>query len=91
MTGGVDLTPGSGIAAQAFLLEGWPYLVITHTTMHTHFLQNRLDRDALSIIARAGTAVYSAGMAASIKEHFADLLNEDIGEDPELEDEDEDE
>ena len=51
--------------------------------MHTSFIQNRLDRDALSIICASGSAMYNADLAASIKEHFADIVTEDIGGDPE--------
>jgi len=83
----VDMSGGSGVLAQACLLEGWPYLAITRTAMHAQFLQNRLDRDALSTISLSGSAMYSADMAASIKEHFADIVNEEIGEDGDEEEE----
>ena len=78
----IDFTPGSGILGQACLLEGFPYLGFVRTTAHAAYLQNKLDRDALSIITVSGSALYQADLAAHIKEHFADVVDPAIGQDP---------
>ena len=85
----VDVTPGSGVLARACLLEGWPYLGIPRTAAHVSFMQNKLDRDALSVISKSGSAMYQADMAEHIKEHFADVLDPALGDDPEEEEEEE--
>ena len=81
----VDVTPGSGVLAQACLLEGWPYLAIPKTAAHASFMHNKLDRDALNVISLSGSAMHQADMAEHIKEHFADVLDPAFGEDPEEE------
>ena len=54
------------------------------------YRQNKLDRDALSIITVPGSALYQADMAAPIKEHFADVVDPAVGEDPAEEPDEED-
>ena len=83
-----DMTPGSGVLAQACLLEGWPYLGIAPTAAHCSYMQNRIDRDAIGIISTAASAMYDEDLAALIKEHFQDLVDEFNAADNEEEDED---
>ena len=87
----IDITPGSGVVGQACLLEGFPYLGFARTGAHAAFLQNKLDRDALSIITISGSALYQADMAAHTQEHFADIVDASIGQDEEDEEEDDEE
>jgi len=71
-----DLTPGSGALASACLSAGCLYFGIIGNEYHLSWLQNVLDRTALCELVKAGTPLYQEDMASSIKEHFADLLDE---------------
>ena len=44
--------------------------------MHSSFIQNRLDRDALACLTREGSALYEADLAKHIQDHFADVLDQ---------------
>lgn len=72
----VDCTPGSGVLAAACLEEGLPYLGVGRNAAQATFLQNRMDRDSLAIIAKTNTALYQEDLAAQVRRHFADIVEE---------------
>lgn len=72
----VDCTPGSGVLAAVCLQEGWPYCGIVRNAPQATFLQNRMDRDALSIIAKAGSALYEEDFAETVRKHFQDIVDQ---------------
>ena len=72
----VDCTPGSGVLAAVCLQEGWPYCGIVRNVAQATFLQNRMDRDALSIIAKAGSAMYEEDFAETVRKHFQDIVDQ---------------
>lgn len=90
----VDCTPGSGVLAAVCLQEGWPYCGIVRNVPQATFLQNRMDRDALSIIAKAGSAMYEEDFAETVRKHFQDIVDqgtaaEEAGEETDTEWDDE--
>ena len=49
---------------------------MTATAAHCSYMQNRLGRDVVGIISMTGSAMYDEDLAASIKEHFGDIVDE---------------
>ena len=87
----IDTTPGSGVLASACLQEGWPYLGITRNAAQATFLHNRMDRDALAIIAKAGSAMYEEDFAETVRKHFQDIVDQGTAADECAEETDADE
>lgn len=65
-----------GTLGRVCLEEGWDYFAVCRRQAHSSFIQNRLDRDALTYITREGSTLYEADMAKHIKDHFADVLEQ---------------
>ena len=71
-----DLSPGSGTCARACMDMGISYTGITRAPEHCSWLQNVLDRHALQTITTTGSPLFEQDLAAAIREHFQDLLDQ---------------
>ena len=81
-----DLSPGSGGLAEAALRKGCAYVGVTTSTEHAKWLNNVLDRVALTQMATAGTACHAKDLSADIRLHFPEfflLTDERITDDDE--------
>ena len=70
----IDLTPGSGSAARAAMDAGVQYLAFARNAAHDKWLQCVLDRAALPVICASGSPLYHQDLAASVGEHFSDIV-----------------
>ena len=82
-----DGTPGTGQLARVCLQLGLTYTGVAKNQEHARWLNNLLDRYAIELVSKTGTAFYDADLASLAKEHFqdvADLINQqDLSEDSE--------
>ena len=80
-----DATPGSGQLARACLDKGIPYTGIAKNHQHAKWLINILDRYAIALVGKSGSAFYDADLATLAKEHFQDVTDligqQDLSED----------
>ena len=70
----VDATPGSGTLAVACMELGVQYFGMCRDATHCSWLGNVLDRAALTYVCEAGAHLYQEDLAGTIKELFADML-----------------
>ena len=70
-----DASPGSGQLARACLEQGIQYTGVAKNAQHAKWLNNILDRYALSTVAKNGTAFYDTDLATLVKEHFQDIAD----------------
>ena len=72
----VDLSPGSGAMARACLNTGTEYVGICRTEEHCRWLCYHLNMAAVECICRKGSPLYKEDLAAEIKEHFQETIDE---------------
>ena len=72
----IDFTPGSGALARACLETGIQYVGICRKTEHASWLVNVLNRAAVELITRNGTALYEQDLASCLTDHFKELIEE---------------
>ena len=72
----VDLTPGSGALARACLEKGVQYVGFCRTLEHRSWLINVLNRAAVEIASRRGTALYEQDLATCLNDFFEDIIDE---------------
>jgi hypothetical protein len=56
--------------------RGSPYFGVTTNEVHQSWLQNVVDRYALSLICEVDKPLYHASLAGHIREYFQDVLEE---------------
>ena len=69
-----DLSPGSGACAKAAMDLGMTWVGVCRSQEHQSWLQNVLDRHALTLITKGGSPLYDKVLAKCIEEHFSDVL-----------------
>ena len=79
-----DLTPGSGALAEAAMEAGKQYGCACTSAAHASWLQNVMDRSAARLITQDGAALHLESLAALLREHFSEVLDE--YHDPDAED-----
>ena len=72
----VDVSPGSGTLAVACMEHGADYFGICRDATHLGWLNNVLDRAALTYLCESGTHLYQEDLSAHIKELFGDMLKD---------------
>ena len=72
----LDLTPGQGELAKACLHEDIRCKVLCRNAHHASWLQNVLDRAAMTCIHRVGHVLYDTDMASNIKKLYSDVLEQ---------------
>ena len=72
----IDLTPGSGALARACLQSGIQYVGVCRKVEHASWLINVLNRAAVELIRRNGTALYEQDLAPCLEDHFKELIEE---------------
>ena len=72
----VDLGVGSGITARACLHIGIPWAGLCWNQVHTHWLNNVVDRWALEEIVQKGSPLHEQDLAKLVSEHFSDVLQQ---------------
>ena len=70
-----DATPGSGQLARACLDKGIQYTGVAKNHQHARWLVNILDRYAIALVGKSGSAFYDADLATLAKEHFQDVTD----------------
>lgn len=72
----VDLSPGSGVLAEACMSSGVQYFGIVRNQTHLGWLNNSLDKTSLSYIVESNSWLYDESLAQNVKDSFDDILNE---------------
>ena len=72
----IDLTPGSGALARACLEAGIQYVGICRGPEHASWLINVMNRAAVEMITRNGTALYEQDLATVLTDHFKEMIEE---------------
>ena len=72
----VDLSPGSGVLAEACMSSGVQYFGIVRNQTHLGWLNNSLDKTSLSYIVQPNSWLYDESLAQNVKDCFDDILNE---------------
>ena len=72
----VDLCAGSGMTARACLSLGIPWVGLCWNQVHTHWLNNVIDRWALEHIVLKGSALHEQDLAKLVNAHFSDVLQQ---------------
>ena len=84
----VDMSPSSGQLARASLETATCCIAMARNMEHCSWLQNVIDRYATLSVAKTGSFLYEADLAAQVKEMFQDVLDQlneqDALEGPEL-------
>ena len=70
----IDLSPGSGALASACLSLGLRYTGFCANEKHRKWLENLVDRQALTLAATEGHALWSQSLAELIHRHFKDVI-----------------
>ena len=70
----VDLTPGSGLLAQACMEKNVAYTGLVHNNAHYQWLTNCVDRAALQVIGAPGSLLYNQDLSVEIAELFPDVI-----------------
>ena len=89
----VDLGAGSGITARACLALGIPWAGLCWNQVHTHWLNNVVDRWALEEIVQKTSPLHEQDLAKLVSAHFSDVLQQIADRDQNVgdtEDEDDD-
>ena len=71
-----DLTPGAGSCARACLHDGILYACLARNQDHSWWLQNVLDRAAVTSICALESALFNQDLATCIKEHLQDVVDQ---------------
>ena len=71
-----DCTPGSGSCARACMDKGIVYACLAKSQQHSAWLQNVLDRAAVTSICTLESALYTQDLATCIKEHLQDIVDQ---------------
>lgn len=82
----VDLSPGSGVLAEACMSSGVQYFGIVKNPTHLGWLNNSLDKTSLSYIVQSNSWLYDESLAQNVKDSFDDILNEGAEGDAQLSD-----
>ena len=69
-----DLSPGSGACAKAAMDMGKVWVGVCRSHEHQSWLQNVLDRHALTLITKSGSPLYDKTLAQGVEDHFSDVL-----------------
>ena len=77
VTSVIDLSPGSGVLANACMSCGISYFGICSNIVHQQWLSNVIDREALQYIAKSGTFLYQEDLATHVNDLFSDMLRQD--------------
>ena len=89
-----DATPGSGQLARACLELGVTYTGVAKNSQHCKFLNTVIDRYAVALVGKSGSACHDPDLAALAKEHLHDvseiIAQQDMAADTELKDDEED-
>ena len=72
----VDLSPGSGSIGRACLRSGVQYIGAARNDAHASWLCNVLDREACELITTKQSPLFEQDLAALLKVHFADVLQQ---------------
>ena len=72
----VDLGAGSGITARACLALGIPWAGLCWNQVHTHWLNNVVDRWALQEIVQKTSPLHEQDLAKLVSAHFSDVLQQ---------------
>ena len=72
----VDLGAGSGITARACLALGIPWAGLCWNQVHTHWLNNVVDRWALEEIVQKTSPLHEQDLAKLVSAHFSDVLQQ---------------
>ena len=72
----VDLGAGSGITARACLALGIPWAGLCWNQVHTHWLNNVVDRWALEEIVQKESPLHEQDLAKLVSAHFSDVLQQ---------------
>ena len=72
----VDLGAGSGMTARACLARGIPYAGLCWNQVHTHWLNNVVDRWALEEIVEQESPLHNPDLAKLVSAHFSDVLQQ---------------
>ena len=70
-----DASPGSGQLARACLEHGIQYVGVARNQQHAKFLNSMVDRYALALVGKSGSACYEPDLAALAREHFLDVID----------------
>jgi len=81
----VDMSPCSGQLARACLDTATYCIVMARNAEHCSWLQNVIDRYATLTVAKTGSFLYEADLAAQVKDMFQDVLDQ-LNEQDALED-----
>ena len=76
----VDMTPGSGALADASMRLGCSYFGFVSDVVHMGWLTNVVDRASCRHIVKSGTFLYEESLATSLKDLFADIVEDEPGE-----------
>ena len=71
-----DCTPGAGSCARACLDMGVNYACVAKNKEHSTWLQNVLDRAAVTSICTVESALYSQDLATCIHAHQSDIVDQ---------------
>ncbi len=71
-----DVSPGSGTLARAALELGLSYVGLTRQQEHVAFLNNVVDRHALTLICKSGSPLFQQDLQKCVEEHFNDILDQ---------------
>ena len=71
-----DLTPGAGSCGRACLNLGILYACLAKNQDHSWWLQNVLDRAAVTSICELESALFNQDLATCIKEHLQDVVDQ---------------
>lgn len=77
----VDLSPGSGVLAEACMSLGKNYVGLVGHATHLQWITNVIDRVALKYVAKSGSFLYQEDLSTHIKHLFADSVEENIADD----------
>ena len=86
----VGVGAGSGVTARACLALGIPWAGLCWNQVHTHWLNNVVDRWALEEIVQKRSPLHEQDLAKLVSEHFSDVLQQIADRDQNAEDADED-
>jgi hypothetical protein len=71
-----DCTPGAGSCARACMDMGISYACVAKNQHHSSWLQNVLDRAAVTSICTLESALYTQDLATCIKEHLQEVVDQ---------------
>ena len=67
---------GGAALGRACLMAGIPYVGLVQNQDHCNWVENLLDKTAVTLIAQSGSSLHAQDLGQLIKEHFADVMEE---------------